>query len=166
MSCQTVHEIKQMSLLFQRNSIFRTHFKHKRYLTITFEDASHLENASTNQTQTGLCFPWIRWLLQKIYQNFTEIAKLLTLLTRQQVQFDWTPNHHEALLHLKESITQAPILYDPDPNKRYIVCTDASDDACGAQLSQEHDGAEFSVAFLSHTFSETQRKWSTTEQEA
>ena len=44
--------------------------------------------------------------------------------------------------------------------------TDASDDACGAQLTQEHDGTEFPIAFLSHTFLETQRKWSTTEQEA
>ena len=43
---------------------------------------------------------------------------------------------------------------------------DASDNACGAQLSQEHDGMQFPVAFLSHTFTETQRKWSTTEQEA
>ena len=32
--------------------------------------------------------------------------------------------------------------------------------------SQEHEGTEFPVAFLSHTFSETQHKWSTTEQEA
>ena len=31
---------------------------------------------------------------------------------------------------------------------------------------QEHDGMEFSIAFLSHMFTETQRKWSTTEQEA
>ena len=44
--------------------------------------------------------------------------------------------------------------------------TDASDDACKAQLSQEHNGTEFPVAFLSHTFTETQWKWSTTEQEA
>ena len=34
------------------------------------------------------------------------------------------------------------------------------------QLYQEHDGTEFPVAFLSHTFTETQCKWSTTEQEA
>ena len=34
------------------------------------------------------------------------------------------------------------------------------------QLSQEHDGAGFPIAFLSHTFTETQRKWSTTKQEA
>ena len=54
----------------------------------------------------------------------------------------------------------------PPPTKRYIVYTDASDDACRAQLTQEHDGMEFPIAFLSHTFSETIRKWSTTEQEA
>ena len=53
-----------------------------------------------------------------------------------------------------------------DPNKRYIVYTDASGDACGAQLSQEHDDTEFLIAFLSHTFSDTQRKWSMNEQEA
>ena len=61
---------------------------------------------------------------------------------------------------------QAPILCYPDPNKKYIVYTDASDNACRAQLSQEHDGTEFPVVFLSHTFTETQRKWSITEQEA
>ena len=35
-----------------------------------------------------------------------------------------------------------------------------------ATLSQEHGGTEFPIAFLSHTFTETQRKWSKTEQEA
>ena len=69
-------------------------------------------------------------------------------------------------MKLKDSIIQAPILHYPNTNKRYIVYTDASDDACGAQLTQEHDGMEFPIAFLSHTFLETQRKWSTTEQEA
>ena len=46
------------------------------------------------------------------------------------------------------------------------MCTQTSDDACGAQLSQEHNGTEFPVAFLSHTFMETQWKWSTTKQKA
>ena len=95
---------------------------------------------------------------RKFIKNFAKIAKLLTLLTCQQVKFDWTPTHHDAFLHLKESTTQAPILCYPDPNKRYIVYTDASDDACGAKLSQEHDGTEFPVAFPAHIFSETQRK--------
>ena len=33
-------------------------------------------------------------------------------------------------------------------------------------MSQEHNGTEFPITFLFHTFTETQRKWSTTEQEA
>ena len=99
-------------------------------------------------------------------KGFTKIAKPLTMLTQQQVKFEWTPMYHTTFLHLKEAIIQAPILHYPDPDKKYIVYTDASDNACGGQLSQEHDGAEFPVAFLSHTFTEAQRKWSTAEQEA
>ena len=103
---------------------------------------------------------------RKFIRGFARIGKLLTLFTRQQVKFDWTPKHHEAFLHLKEAIVQAPILHYTNPNKKYIVYTDTSDDACRAQFSQEHNGTEFPVAFLSHTFTETQCKWSTTEQEA
>ena len=88
------------------------------------------------------------------------------MLTSQQVKIDWTSTHHTAFLNLKEAITQAPILHYPDPNKKYIVYTDASDDACRVQLSQEHDGTEFPIAFLSHTFTDSQRKWSTAKQEA
>ena len=102
---------------------------------------------------------------KKFITNFAQIAKLLTLLTRQQVKFDWTPLHHTAFRTLKEAIIQAPILHYPNPNKIYIIYTDASDDACGTQLSQQHDGMEFPIAFLSHTFTETQRKWSKTKQE-
>ena len=67
---------------------------------------------------------------------------------------------------LKEVIIQAPILCYPDPARRYIVYTETLDDACGPQLSQEHNGAKFPIAILSHTFTETQRKWSTPEEEA
>ena len=88
------------------------------------------------------------------------------MLTHQQVKFDWTSTHHATFLNLKEAIIQAPILCYPHPNKKYITYTDASDDACGVQLLQEHDGMEFPIAFLLHIFTETQGKWSTTEQEA
>ena len=74
--------------------------------------------------------------------------------------------HYTVFFHLKEAIIQTPILHYPDHHNKYIVYTDASKDACGAQLSQENDGMEFPIAFLSHVFTETQRKWSTTEQES
>ena len=102
---------------------------------------------------------------RKFIKGFAKIAKPLTLLTIQQVKFEWTPEHHTTFLHLKEAIVQVPILHYSNPDRRYIVYTNASDNTCKAQLSQEYNGTEFPVAFLSHTFTETQWKWSTTEQE-
>ena len=98
--------------------------------------------------------------------NFTKIAKPLTLLTHHKAKFKGTPAHHTAFVTLKEASIQAPILCYPDPAKKYIVYMDASENSCGAQLSQKHNGTEFPVAFLSHNFSETHRKWSTHEQKA
>ena len=69
---------------------------------------------------------------RKFIKGFAKIAEPLTLLTRQQVKFDWTPEHHIAFLHLKEAIVQAPILHYPNPEKKYIVYTDTSDDPLGA----------------------------------
>ena len=77
---------------------------------------------------------------RKFIKNFAKIAKPLTLLTHQQAKFEWKPMHHNTFLMLKESVIQAPILHYPNPKKCYIIYTDASDDASGVQLSQEHDG--------------------------
>ena len=101
---------------------------------------------------------WVGWLItENLSRVLPKLQKPLTLLTQKQVKFDWMPLHHTTFLTLKEVIIQAPILHYPDPNRKYIVYTDASDDACGAQLSQEHDGMEFPTAFLSHMFTETQK---------
>ena len=92
---------------------------------------------------------------RKFIRNFAKIAKPLTLLTHQQAKFEWTSTHHNTFLTLKESVIQAPILHYPNLKKCYIIYTD---DTCGAQVSQEHDGTEFPIAFLSHTFTDTQQK--------
>ena len=105
-------------------------------------------------------------LYRKFIKNFTKIARPLTLLTCHKAKFKWTPAHHTAFMTLKEAIIQTPILHYPGPAKKCIVYTDTSDNVCGAQLSQEHGWSKFPVAFLCHTFTETQRKWSTPGQEA
>ena len=135
-----------------------------RPLPATTRAIQHMQPPSTPKQVRA--FLGLVGYYRKFMKGFAKIAKPLTLLTRQQVKFDWTPEHHATFLHLKEAIVQAPILHYPNPNKKYIVYTDTSDDTCGAQLSQDHNGTEFPVAFLSHTFMETQWKWSTTEQDA
>ena len=89
----------------------------------------------------------------------------MILLTHQQAKFEWTPTHHNACLTLKMSVMQALILHYLNLKKCYIVYTGVSVDACRAQLSQECDGTEFPIAFISHTFTDTEWKWSTTGQE-
>ena len=88
------------------------------------------------------------------------MAKLLTLLIinppESKIQMDTSTSY--SLFDTKNAVTQAPIFGHPDPEKQYIVYTDASDDACGAQLLQEHNGTEFPIDFLSHSFTDTQKK--------
>ena len=72
------------------------------------------------------------------------------------VKFEWKETHCCTFMKLKDAIIKAPILRYPDTTKPYIMYTDASDNVCRAQLSQMHEEAEFPVAFLSHTFTDTQ----------
>ena len=92
-------------------------------------------------------FPGLVRYYRKFIEGFAKIAKPLTLLTRQQVKFEWSSVHHTAFLHLKDAIVQVPILHYPNPDRKYIVYMDTSDDACSMQLSQEHHGMEFPKHF-------------------
>ena len=152
-----------MSLLCQRDPVPWSHPQHHRHQTTTFRDSSHQQHAPTKTAKQVHAFLGFVRYYRKFIKNFAKMAKPLTLLTHHKAKFEWTPTHHTAFMMLKKAIMQAPILHHPDPARRYIVYTDASDDACRAQLSQEHDETKFPIAFLSHTFTETQRTWSTPE---
>ena len=102
----------------------------------------------------------------KFIKHSSQIAKPLTTLAHLDVKFDWQSGYHVAFNTLKSALTEAPIPHYPDPSKCYIVYTDASDYACGAQLSQKHNGQELPAAFLFHTFTNPQWKWNTPKQEA
>ena len=56
----------------------------------------------------------------KFIKGFAKIAKPLTMLTWQQVKFEWTSGHHTAFFHLKEAIIQPPILCYPNPIKNTL----------------------------------------------
>ena len=77
------------------------------------------------------------------------VANKLMNSPKNVVCLDIKPPH--SIQHSQSAFLETPILHYPDPPKYYIVYTDASDDACGAQL---------------HSFYTHLQKWSTTEQEA
>ena len=75
----------------------------------------------------------------------------------------------------KIKLAEFPVLGYPDPNKRYILYTDASNDCICTCLTQPCDDAsdnktnvknEKPIYYLYHKLSDTQTRWSTVEKEA
>ena len=67
-------------------------------------------------------------------RGFSEMARLLTALTRAGVEWYWSEVQHQAFNRLKLALTTAPVLKLPDFERQFVVTTDASDAAVGAIL--------------------------------
>ena len=107
---------------------------------------------------------------RKFISRFADAARPMTKLTRKDSKFEWSDDCQTGFEYLKTCLTEAPILKYPNPHKRYIVFTDASDQAAAAVLTQEYSDEtgevkEMPIAYLSAQFSDTQFKWSTIEKE-
>ncbi|CAI5484812.1 unnamed protein product [Closterium sp. Yama58-4] len=61
----------------------------------------------------------------------------------------WKVTKNQAMEQLKTALTTAPVLILPDPDKDYVVAADASDQAVGAVLMQDHGRGLQPIAYLS-----------------
>ena len=103
---------------------------------------------------------------RKFIPRFGDAALPLTQLTRKGIKFVWSDKCQIGFDYLRKALTKDPILKYPDPSKRYVLFTDASDIAAAGVLCQEYpdcDGkiTELPIAYLSTQFTEDQYKWST-----
>ena len=73
---------------------------------------------------------------RRFVPNFAKISEPIVALTKKHTSFKWTEQCQEAFDLMKESLTVIPLLSYPDPNKRFILYTDASDTCVGAVLCQ------------------------------
>jgi hypothetical protein len=69
--------------------------------------------------------------------NFSKIAKPITQLLEKEVKFKWSPQCEDAFLTLKNLLTTAPVLAQPDIEKSFDVYCDASDMRIGGVLMQD-----------------------------
>ena len=102
-------------------------------------EAIKIMQPSKNAKQS-ISFHWPCRLLSKLHQKYCLNHKT-TALTCHDVQFEWILNNQAASINLKGAFIQVPKLHYLDPLKWHIVYTDDSDNACGAQLLQEHNCA-------------------------
>jgi len=89
---------------------------------------------------------------RRFIKNFSGIAQPLNALTKKRTDFNWTSECEQAFNTLKEILTSNPVLAYPDFSKPFKVTVDASQKACGAVLSQDHDGADKPIMYISRTF--------------
>ena len=105
---------------------------------------------------------------RRFVRSFSGIAQPLTSLTQtvDGAEWQWGRTEQAAFDGLKRALTTAPVLAHPDPQRQWIVQTDASNVAIGGVLSQKQDDDTVRpVAFWSHKLGRAARNYSATERE-
>ena len=54
------------------------------------------------------------------------------------MKFEWTPKCEGSFQQLKNLLTSAPLLKIADPEKKFVVCTDACGQGLGGVLMQDN----------------------------
>ncbi|KAL6723933.1 hypothetical protein Aduo_018883 [Ancylostoma duodenale] len=104
---------------------------------------------------------------RKFVLRYAQTAKPLHELTSSKVKFVWKPEHEKAFVTVKELLTKAPVLAQPDVGKArdgtrpFYIYTDAS--RIGAQ--EQEDGFLHPVYFASKPLSKAERNYHVTDQE-
>jgi hypothetical protein len=106
------------------------------------------------------------------YQNFiprfAEIMKPISLLLRKGRPFVWGSEQDEALTKIKQSFKDVNPLHflQPDSTKEFVIRTDASQIALGAQLRRiGEDNKESVIANISRALTPAETRYSNTERE-
>ncbi|GJT73884.1 putative reverse transcriptase domain-containing protein [Tanacetum coccineum] len=73
---------------------------------------------------------------RRFIENFSKIAKSLTILTQKCKTFDWGEEQELAFQTLKDKLCNAPVLALPDGPKDFVVYYDASGIGLGCVLMQ------------------------------
>jgi len=111
------------------------------------------KNQKELQSFLGLCN-----FYRKFINNFAKNMEPLRRLLRKNTTFNWDESANEAFNKLKESFKADEVLIFPNPEKEFIVETDASDFAVGCILSQvsDTDNLLHPVAFHSRSLNKAE----------
>jgi transposase InsO family protein len=80
-------------------------------------------------------------------------------------KFRWDEEQQQAFESLKHALTKPPVLALPNRQDSFILDTDASDIAIGAELIQVQDKEEKVVAYASYAMTQEQRRYCVTRKE-
>ena len=102
---------------------------------------------------------------RRFIQDFSRIARPLTLLLQKDVPFVFDEKCKQAFDTLKEILTSAPVMQPPEWSLPFELMYDASDYAVGAVLGQRRDKKLHAIYYASRTLNDAQLNYATTEKE-
>ena len=151
---------------FQKTVKFLGHIVSEEGVTTDPEKISAVKNwpaprnAKEMRSFLGLCSYY-----RKFVKGFAQIARPLHKICEKGAKFVWDLTCEEAFTVLKEALTTAPVLSYPNPDKPFILDTDASDKALGAVLSQQIGGTEKVIAYMSKSLNKHEQSYCVTRKE-
>ncbi|GBG65832.1 hypothetical protein CBR_g53804 [Chara braunii] len=98
-------------------------------------------------------------------KNYSTIASPLTDLTRLDAPWEWTEECEASFKKLKYALTHYEVLKLPDPDKPFVVTTDASQYGIGAVLAQQEGPKLRPIEYMSKKMSSQKLAKSTYERE-
>lgn len=102
---------------------------------------------------------------RKFIENFSITANPINKLLKKNSIFEWGVEQQNSFEKLKAQLIDFTILQYPDYEKMFIITTDASNLGIGAVLSQNINGKDLPIQFISRTLNGAEKNYSTTEKE-
>ncbi|CAI6358323.1 unnamed protein product [Macrosiphum euphorbiae] len=103
---------------------------------------------------------------RRFVDNFAKTAKPLTYLLKKDVPFIWSDNCEHSFQELKKALMNPPLLVYPDWEAgKFNLCTDASQYAIGAVLSQGDVPKDQPIAYASRTLNKAENNYSVIQKE-
>lgn len=164
-----------LTINFEKSNFFRNELKYLGYVVNSNGlnvDPSKVEAivnfpVPTNKKEVKRFIGTVSWY-RRFIPNFSTIADPLHKITSgdKKRSFDWSKEADESFNKLKECLISAPILRCPNYDLPFQVHTDASNCGVGGLLTQEIEGVEHPIAFMSKSLTAQERNYSITEREA
>lgn len=101
---------------------------------------------------------------RRFVMGYAHVAEPLTSLTKKSVAYEWSRACQSALDEIKNALIIPRLAY-PDWKKPFNLYTDASNVGLDAILSQDQEGREVNIAYLSRTLDKHERNYTITEKE-
>ena len=102
----------------------------------------------------------------KFVRNFSAALIPLHRIMQKNIKWEWRDTEKHAFENVKELFEKHIVLVHPDPNKPYILRTDANNNTLGAALGQiDDDGDERLITCKNRTLRPSELSYIVTEKE-